>query len=536
MPSDGPQFENSEEVTWECPHDAMENRNVCPFHFSSARFVSDIDLSEEFYRTIQKGNTEFVGCSFGNLRLDDDLLDNSKLLFYQCKFYGDFTTRCEVQPSISFIDLDIYAEIKMHDSNIHGELRMHGCEVSGGFELSESNISGPVVFTENAFYQRFRIVNSEFKDVVNLSKNKYRQFDFSLSELGKRLFIRHCRFFDYAGFHDLESENYLTLIGSEFHCHAVFSNCRISDGVSLSSSDESTEFHANTYFHNMHIPDSNLDGLDLSDTDFKGSDISNSDLSESVLFSCNFSDVNFDGAKLIGADLRESNFRAAQLDRARISEGTRFLGQKNSEHSILPRLKKDREIHDPNFPRERATSDIPSSFDICKSVYRSLEDLGRANARPSLERKAFVLRQDAQRCHYQSEIKNGKIPRRVYRLITWTKAECSRWLFLYGESPWRIIFWSAFSIISFAILYSLGGWVRSVGPSGLGQATTWSDIAANPAVARELIYYSTLTFTTLGFGDFRPVGFGQVLSTVEAALGTVFVALLVFVLGRRASR
>ena len=51
------------------------------------------------------------------------------------------------------------------------------------------------------------------------------------------------------------------------------------------------------------------------------------------------------------------------------------------------------------------------------------------------------------------------------------------------------------------------------------------------------MYLSTLTFTTLGLGDFRPQGqLGQVLAIGETSAGVILLALLVFVFGRRATR
>jgi hypothetical protein len=51
------------------------------------------------------------------------------------------------------------------------------------------------------------------------------------------------------------------------------------------------------------------------------------------------------------------------------------------------------------------------------------------------------------------------------------------------------------------------------------------------------VYYSSLTYTSLGFGDFSIVDdvIGRAVVTTETLLGTMLV-LLVFVLGRRASR
>lgn len=50
------------------------------------------------------------------------------------------------------------------------------------------------------------------------------------------------------------------------------------------------------------------------------------------------------------------------------------------------------------------------------------------------------------------------------------------------------------------------------------------------------VYYSTLTYTALGFGDFQPIGFGRLLIAIETSLGAVMLTLLVFILGRRAAR
>lgn len=103
---------------------------------------------------------------------------------------------------------------------------------------------------------------------------------------------------------------------------------------------------------------------------------------------------------------------------------------------------------------------------------------------------------------------------------------------LYGESPWRVIAWSLGIILSFALLYPLGGWMKPTD----GNPITYAQIASNPVEILNSVYYSTLTYTALGFDDFKPVGLGKALTTVETGLGAVMLALLVFILGRRAAR
>ena len=47
-------------------------------------------------------------------------------------------------------------------------------------------------------------------------------------------------------------------------------------------------------------------------------------------------------------------------------------------------------------------------------------------------------------------------------------------------------------------------------------------------------YFSTITFTTVGFGDFFPMeNIPRILVMIEAALGLFFYSLFIFTFGRR---
>lgn len=57
-----------------------------------------------------------------------------------------------------------------------------------------------------------------------------------------------------------------------------------------------------------------------------------------------------------------------------------------------------------------------------------------------------------------------------------------------------------------------------------------------PSVVKTVLtslYFSVVTFTTVGYGDLRPrTGAAQFLATVESLVGAFLLALLVYVLGR----
>ena len=55
-------------------------------------------------------------------------------------------------------------------------------------------------------------------------------------------------------------------------------------------------------------------------------------------------------------------------------------------------------------------------------------------------------------------------------------------------------------------------------------------------MARRLFYFSGVTFTTLGYGDYHPEGCLRIVATVEAFLGAFMIALVTVVLVRRVIR
>ncbi|NJN82937.1 MAG: two pore domain potassium channel family protein [Caldilineaceae bacterium] len=50
------------------------------------------------------------------------------------------------------------------------------------------------------------------------------------------------------------------------------------------------------------------------------------------------------------------------------------------------------------------------------------------------------------------------------------------------------------------------------------------------------LYFSVVTFTTLGYGDIQPHGFARFLVSVEALLGIFLISLFVFVFCRKMIR
>lgn len=100
-------------------------------------------------------------------------------------------------------------------------------------------------------------------------------------------------------------------------------------------------------------------------------------------------------------------------------------------------------------------------------------------------------------------------------------------LFGYGERPVRVLYCSVVVILLFALLYYLRGTLECPGYTGNGK--TFFDS----------IYFSAITFTTLGYGDIFPSptdSVARALAMFEAFCGMSFISLFVVSLSKHFSR
>jgi len=104
--------------------------------------------------------------------------------------------------------------------------------------------------------------------------------------------------------------------------------------------------------------------------------------------------------------------------------------------------------------------------------------------------------------------------------------ELYRGLAGYGEKPERTAFSSIFTILIFALLY----WIFECLQYPAQNLTLLHQI-------KYTVYFSFVTFTTLGLGDIHPVNdWGIVLICCEAIIGAFLIALFVVVFARKMMR
>ncbi|WP_226022025.1 pentapeptide repeat-containing protein [Halomicrobium salinisoli] len=266
--------------------------------------------------------------------------------------------------------------------------------------------------------------------------------------------------------------------------------------------------------------DASLVGADFSDATLVDADLSGADLTLATLTDANginadFAGANLEGAIFTNADLRRANLLGAYLNDAVLTDV--HVGEETDFGDLSVY---EREAVEPGFG-----SNHP--LEAASWTYRELQQLYRDNALPKLARRSYNLEKDARRRLAWTQRDYGNA-------IKW---EVSRWVMRYGSSPYRVLLVSLFVIVVCALLFPLTGGIQET--QG-GQAITYTieDPEATPLwwtaeILYKSLYFSMITFATLGYGDIQPVGpYARMLAAVETIIGSLLSAILVFVLTR----
>ncbi|NJE05151.1 hypothetical protein E3E36_03130 [Thermococcus sp. M36] len=136
--------------------------------------------------------------------------------------------------------------------------------------------------------------------------------------------------------------------------------------------------------------------------------------------------------------------------------------------------------------------------------------------------RMFVLEMRAKR---RARLRNAqgkveKLKARTHNFIEWLLGDLPS---EYGTNWVRLFLFSLLVIIGNAVPYAL--WSAYI--EGFPQTSNYLVRFLNA------LYYSLVTFTTLGYGDMHPTGWLKALSALEALTGAVFMALIVAVIARK---
>lgn len=266
-----------------------------------------------------------------------------------------------------------------------------------------------------------------------------------------------------------------------------------------------------------------LVGATFDDATLHGIDLTDADLRRATFENVEAADATFDGANLEDAIFQNADLRGASFDGASLYRTVFTDTRVNLETDFGEQLTYEETAATANDPEELQTASESAIW-----TYQTLQGLVETNALPGRSLTFYLREMNLRR-------------RTAWRTGAYLRAlrlEGSRWIMRYGSSPWRVIATSAALMVLCALAYPLTGGVQEV---GIEQAITYSveDPSRTPSwwlaeVFFTSLYFSAVTFATLGYGDIQPVGpWARTIAGLESLVGSLLMALLVFVLTRR---
>ncbi|MDO6687173.1 MULTISPECIES: ion channel [unclassified Agarivorans] len=263
----------------------------------------------------------------------------------------------------------------------------------------------------------------------------------------------------------------------------------------------------------------NLAGIDLVNYNNKqGYDMTGVDLYRSNLRGAHLFNINLQHGSLMKADLRDANLNHANLTK------TNLLGAKMDLckcDSLCVGEKVLQEQLGSAAEKQQDKDAMADYYQQAEEVYRCLRKT--AESEGLFTTAGIFLKKELTMRRYQMPKYSYK--RAISKLVDLV---CG-----YGEQPMRVVLTSLLIILSCAVVYFFTGihFNGNVVSLDLSQS-----LGRNIVAFFECLYYSVVTFTTLGYGDFTPVGFSRIFAAIEAFSGSFIIALFVVVFVKKMTR
>ncbi|MFH1867363.1 MAG: pentapeptide repeat-containing protein [Candidatus Omnitrophota bacterium] len=280
------------------------------------------------------------------------------------------------------------------------------------------------------------------------------------------------------------------------------------------------------YLRRLEFREAQWQNIDAEDSDLAGSDLSYADLA-----AANFKKANLTGARLKNVNLASADFEDAHLLRCDLS-GTRLW------HTSI----RNTNLAESDFQGADFLKSTLSNVKLWHVNIDNAKFLSRHNfiGKAPINEKGSLSASEAYRILKQYFVAMGRYDdaswasfkeRQMERKYFWRSKKPAYFPSLtmallcgYGEKPYRVITSSLVIIFSYSFLYSALNALKIPADSISAKLGSWDHI-----------YFSIVTFTTLGFGDITPKmkPFFQMLTVSEAFIGAFMMGLFVFTLARK---
>ena len=268
------------------------------------------------------------------------------------------------------------------------------------------------------------------------------------------------------------------------------------------------------YFGGANLKNAFLKGCILKGAYLRGAILENTRLDKACLQDSDLTGANLQNTKLWnsnlqGADLKRTNLRDAEFNEKTVLHNVNLF-QCRFDNSTL---KYAYEQLDKKVIHERE-----QKYSEAKNIYVVLKNYFRQEGMYDISGEYY----------YREKLMETKCNLKDKKYFKWISNMFLNLVAGYGERPLRVLIWWAGIILGYSFIYYFynGIYIRIV-----------NNINSYNPKFLEALYFSIVTFTTLGFGDLAPKpGFFQLFASFEALLGAIFMAMFIFVFARKMIR
>lgn len=243
-----------------------------------------------------------------------------------------------------------------------------------------------------------------------------------------------------------------------------------------------------------------INNCDFYKTNFENAHCFKVDFSGSSLMKANFSNANLHFANLQNCNLLGTNFEHAKLENVLWDE----------------KIIQEREAHKSNDLEEKN-----DYYQQAEEIYRNLRKITEADG--LFETAGWFFQKEM-------KMRRKQMPKYSFRRFMSKLVEFSCG---YGERPLRIVLISALVIILFSFIFFLTGLNYN---DEIIMFSFSNSFIENISNFSNSLYFSVVTFTTLGYGDILPMGISKLFAGIEALLGGFILALFVVVFVKKMTR
>ncbi|MGC1121895.1 MAG: pentapeptide repeat-containing protein [Candidatus Methanofastidiosia archaeon] len=406
------------------------------------------------------------------------------------------------------------------DKIAKGDFNFWGYRFHVNIEFVKQEFHDSVYFDKSAFYGIANFDEAEFQ-TVSFNDARFKYASFSKTFFGDASFDRaifqdssfNSAVFGKAHFDGTVFKHNADFIGTEFEGEVHFDNAVFQDVSLIDATFKKTaSFHSATFKKTVYFRRANFE----QDALFDKATFYNAFFGEAIFHKVSFDgvfverDLRFSPSKVEELNLQYSQFKFKGHITTNLSK-TKLLGA-DLENIVFTELEPEKE----SIYEEKHMKQLNLTFENIETIYRNLKH--------NMQDKGDYSR--AGRFFFREMEMKRKGARNKKRYLSWIWFEIYRFLAGYGESPQNTIAISIFSIFSCALLYLGTGCLKYT--------------LVNPCFSQKAIdalYFSFVTFTTLGLGDIRPLTcLGKALVCFEAMLGVFLIALFVVTFVRKMAR